>query len=151
MKKKVFYFFSLLSILAFAIGMVAAPQQANACGISDEASDEMIINGDAGWQAQAFEGMVETCKATEIYQETVCGDDIKIEDSCELKFTDMYFLGVAGTTTAEASLCRTGSDVGGEGMFMSEMYMDVVIPLPFPCTWAYVSGGSMSYVDVWAY
>jgi len=135
----------LLLIFVFAVGIATAPQ-VNACGISDE----IEISVETGWQAQAFEGFSESYKCTDIHEVTKCGNDMKIEDMCELKITDMSFVGIAGNTMANASLCRTGN-AAGEGMGYSSMYMDVVIPLPFPCTWASVSGSSMSSVSVWAY
>ena len=141
MKKLAGFLFIILALVA------AVPVGVGACqGISDE----IVIEGSAGWQIQAFEGISEACKVTDIHDEVVCGDDLRIENSCELKYTEMDFVGIAGSTMANASLCRTGTRVGGEGVFMSDMYLDVVVPLPW-CSWAYVYGSSMSYVNVWAY
>jgi len=141
MKKLAGFLFIILALVA------AVPVGVGACqGISDE----IVIEGSASWQAQAFEGVTESYKCTELTEVARCGDDLRIEDSCELKITDMYFVGIAANTMANASLCRTGTRVGGEGVFMSDMYLDVVVPLPW-YSWAYVYGSSMSYVNVWAH
>jgi len=137
--------FSLSLLLIFTFIFTMSILKANACGISDE----IVIEGQASWQVQAFEGLSETYKTTNAHEVTICGNDLRIEDACELRYIDMGFMGVGGSTTAEALLCRTGTRVGGEGLFASNMYLDVVIPLPL-CSCAYVSGSSVSYINVWA-
>ena len=135
------FIFTLLAFI-FVLGIATS----HAAGISDE----ITINGESSWQVQAFEGLSETYKATKTYERVTCGDDLKVENACEFKITEIGFVGIAGNTAAEGNLCRTGKGVGGEGAFESKMYLDVVVPLPFCHSYVQVGGASSSYVNVWA-
>jgi len=139
--------FSFSMLLIFTFILTISVLKANACGISDE----IIIEGQSSWQVQAFEGFTENYKVTGTHERVVCGDDLKIENACELKSTYMDFVGIGGSTIAEATLCRTGNHIGGEGIFESNTYLNVVIPLPFWCSHIQVCGSSMSYTNVYAH